>query len=176
MKKTLIILAGAYMLLTFRKAGSEKFDPIFKQAEVEHGVPWTLLKAFADVESSMGTALKGDWSNSKNRHLSIGIMQIHENTAQVLVQRGIFDSLDDRWNSTKNINAGAYLLAEWKNKGYPWIQCISKYNAGSRNMIGMDGKRSSSGVEFSNLLYVTDIYARWRYFGAQDAVTFAQGQ
>lgn len=129
---------------------NSSFENCFKSAAARYAIDHRLLKAIAEVESSMNPSAIGyNRKNGKVLSEDLGLMQINSSWLPVLGGMGItrHDLLN---NPCQNIYVGAWILAKnISQNGVNWTS-VGAYNAGFKN----------ANEEF-RMRYARLVYARY---------------
>lgn len=140
--------------LVLAAALAADFDAIFRRHGAAHGVDWRLLKAIAQVESSL---------NPRAEHpngLSSGLMQIYCAPAHARDCANRFDIADwppasraQLYDADYNTHLAAQILA-WNLRTYGLRKGIAVYNH-------WGARRTPPGQPFPNQRYVDAVLARY---------------
>ena len=113
----------------------------FEQAGIEHNVNPQLLRAIAQVESSMNAKAVNESHIQRTKTIDIGLMQINSSALPELAKEGITQEklLDD---ACLNVRIGARILAQkFKKEGANW-DGVGAYNAACVVLKGEECQRA----------------------------------
>lgn len=111
------------------KAERKKYGPLLDVAAERHGIPTSLLRAVAYVESR--------WSPTDVSHKgAVGLLQLMPGTAVAL-------GVTDRTDPAQSANGGAKFLADLYKKAGSWEVALAAYNWGPGNVFGSSTKMPS---------------------------------
>ncbi len=138
-----------------RQQASQRFDALFQRHAKAHGVDWRLLKAIAQVESSL---------NPRAEHpngLSSGLMQVYCAPAGGAVCRNRFDidgwpppTREQLYETEYNVHIAAQILA-WNLRTYGLARGVAVYNSWSARLTRV-------GQPFPNQEYVDRVLQVYR--------------
>lgn len=117
----------------------------FEEAGALYGVPPSLLRGIAQVESSMNPGALNEGHLRRTRSVDVGLMQINSRW----LSREPFKSLgyqrEHLLNPCANVKVGAWILAnEIRQRGLNW-EAVGAYNASCRTLKGDDCSRARLG-------------------------------
>lgn len=116
----------------------------FDNAGAEYGVPPKLLRAMAQVESSMRPHAMNKGHSSKTGSYDIGLMQINSRW----LQREPFRSLgyEERHllDACTSVKVGAWVLAQNLRRYHDTWEAVGAYNAACTSLKGEDCRRARS--------------------------------
>lgn len=155
----LLMLSVVALAVLSCSARAADYDALFQAHGEAQGVDWRLLKAIAQVESSMNPAAEHPLG------LSSGLMQVMCAPAHAHRCTNRFDI--EGWPVTRaqlhdpeiNVHLASQILA-WNLRTYGLLQGIAVYNSRS-------ARRASPGGPFPNQPYVDKVLARYRALGGE---------
>lgn len=101
------------------------FDPLIRDASLEHGVPAALVKAVIAAESSFD-------AGAVSPKGAMGLMQLMPGTAREL-------GVDDAFHSEQNVHGGTRYLRALYDRYGDWLRTLAAYNAGPEAVDRYDG-------------------------------------
>lgn len=150
--------------------GSAVYDSIISEASSAWDVPFSLIKAIIERESSFNpNAYRAE---PQINDASRGLMQLLLGTAQAL---GFSGAADDLYDPTLNIRLGTRYLRDLigtaTRSGYGIDSAISAYNAGFSAQRTGDGKRTGDTTDtpFINQAYVDAVITAANAYASEAA-------
>jgi soluble lytic murein transglycosylase-like protein len=135
------ILAGL-VLMALSHAQAQAF--CFEEASAMYGVPATLLRGIAHVESAMNPMAVNASHVRKTGSLDIGLMQINTRWLTAEPFRSLGYRKEHLFDACTNVKVGAWILAnEFRNRGFGW-DAVGAYNASCKSLKGDDCTRARS--------------------------------
>jgi hypothetical protein len=110
---------------SFRPSNHASFDPVIRDASLDHGIPPALVKAVIAAESSFD-------ASAVSPKGAMGLMQLMPGTARDL-------GVDDAFHSEQNVQGGTRYLRELYDRYGDWLRTLAAYNAGPEAVDRYDG-------------------------------------
>lgn len=140
------------------------FDHCFKTVGVASGIDPALLRAIAQVESSMRPSAVNDAHRARTGSEDIGLMQINSRWLPRLQAFGI--QREDLFRPCTSIEVGAWILRDlFERHGNSW-EAVGAYNAACTQLKGDDCRKARD-------TYISKVQRAYRSFQGDDATSSA---